>query len=105
MTILSFARPTCTTTSQPKPRRRVRRIAAWSGGLVAFAVTAFVAAPSPIHPLAWSPAPAPALTGVLAPNEGTATSTGFTPEQLAVVSAWLTRMAAASSAGEEISTL
>jgi DNA-binding MarR family transcriptional regulator len=32
-------------------------------------------------------------------------STGFTPQELAVVSAWLTRMAAASSAGEEISTL
>jgi len=30
---------------------------------------------------------------------------GFTPEQLGVVSAWLTRMAAASSGGEEISTL
>jgi sugar lactone lactonase YvrE len=28
----------------------------------------FVATPSPIHPLAWNPAPAPALTGVLAPN-------------------------------------
>jgi DNA-binding MarR family transcriptional regulator len=32
-------------------------------------------------------------------------SAGFTPQELAVVSAWLTRMAAASSAGDEISTL
>jgi DNA-binding MarR family transcriptional regulator len=32
-------------------------------------------------------------------------SAGFTAEQLAVVTAWLTRMTAASSAGEEISTL
>lgn len=30
---------------------------------------------------------------------------GFTPEQLGVVSAWLIRMAAASTGGEEYSTL
>jgi len=32
-------------------------------------------------------------------------SAGFAPEQLAAVNAWLTRMAAASSAAEEIPTL
>ena len=70
MTTLSFTRTTPTTTTpKPKAHRRVRRIAAWSGGLIAIAVTAFLAAPSPIHPLAWHPQPAPALTGVLAPNE------------------------------------
>ena len=76
MTALSLARPTSTstTTTAPKPKRgrRVLRIAAWTGGVtlavVVVAATVFVATPSPIHPLAWNPAPAPALTGVLAPN-------------------------------------
>jgi len=72
MTALSLAGPTAPTTPtspQPKPRRRVRRFAGWSGGLIALAVAVFLAAPSPIHPLAWHPPAAPALTGVLAPNE------------------------------------
>jgi sugar lactone lactonase YvrE len=79
MTTLSLTRPTSTTTPEPKPRRRVLRFAAWTGGLIALAATAFVVAPSPIHPIAWSPAPAPALTGVLAPNEELAKAELVTP--------------------------
>ena len=50
-------------------RRRLLRGTAWAAGLVTLAVAVFLAIPSPIHPLAWNPPPAPALTGVLAPNE------------------------------------
>lgn len=87
MTTVSVARSAHTTTPTAKPRRRVRRFAAWSGGLIALAVAAFVAVPSPIHPLAWNPPPAPALTGVLAPNEELAkaelvTSTPDGPEDI-----------------------
>jgi len=50
-------------------RRRLLRGTAWAAGLVTLTVAVFLAIPSPIHPLAWNPPPAPALTGVLAPNE------------------------------------
>ena len=50
-------------------RRRLLRGTAWAVGLVTLAVAVFLAIPSPIHPLAWNPPPAPALTGVLALNE------------------------------------
>jgi sugar lactone lactonase YvrE len=53
---------------RPLRRRRLRG-AAWAAGLVTLAVAVFLAIPSPIHPLAWNPPPAPALAGVLAPNE------------------------------------
>ena len=79
MTTLSLTRPTPTTTPKPKPRRRVLRFAAWSGGLIALAATVFVATPPPIHPVAWNPAPAPALTGILAPNEELAKAELVTP--------------------------
>jgi len=56
--------------AQPRSlRRRLLRGTAWAAGLVTLAVAVFLAIPSPIHPLAWNPPPAPALTGVLAPNE------------------------------------
>lgn len=67
--------PTTATEPAPEPvkkspvRRRLLRVAAWAAGLVVLAAIVFVATPSPIHPLAWSPQPAPALTGVLAPND------------------------------------
>ncbi|HET7015703.1 MAG TPA: SMP-30/gluconolactonase/LRE family protein [Streptosporangiaceae bacterium] len=52
-----------------KPRRRrVLQVTAWSAGVLVAAAGVFVALPSPIHPLAWKPPKAPALTGVLAPN-------------------------------------
>jgi sugar lactone lactonase YvrE len=51
-----------------KARRIVLRATAWSAGLLGLAAVVFLAVPSPIDPLAWSPPPAPALTGVLAPN-------------------------------------
>jgi sugar lactone lactonase YvrE len=55
--------------SKPKARGRVLRVAAWSAGVLVAVAGVLVALPSPIHPLAWTPQPAPALTGVLAPNE------------------------------------
>lgn len=44
--------------------------------LAVVAALIFLAIPSPIHPLAWNPPPAPALTGVLAPNNKLVTRDG-----------------------------
>ena len=52
-----------------KTRRRLLRVTGWSTGLIALAALVFLAIPSPIHPLAWNPPPAPAATGVLAANQ------------------------------------
>jgi len=41
----------------------------WVAGLLGLASAVFLAIPSPIRPLAWSPPPAPPMTGVLAPNQ------------------------------------
>ncbi|MBO3753030.1 SMP-30/gluconolactonase/LRE family protein [Streptosporangiaceae bacterium NEAU-GS5] len=64
---------------ESKGRRRSLRIAGWSGGVIAIAVLVFVAIPSPIDPLAWDPAPAPAMTGVLTPNQALAHAELVTP--------------------------
>jgi streptogramin lyase len=49
-------------------RARALRVAAWGASVPALAAGIFVALPSPIHPLAWTPQPAPEPIGVLAPN-------------------------------------
>jgi sugar lactone lactonase YvrE len=54
-------------------------VAAWSASLLVLAALVFLAIPSPIHPLGWNPPPAPALTGVLAPNEELARAELVTP--------------------------
>ena len=46
---------------------RIRR-AGWGVAILAALVTCFLALPSPIDPVAWTPPPPPAMTGVLAPN-------------------------------------
>ena len=70
----SPATPAPATPAAGKParrprRRRALRAAAWAAGALVVAAGVFAALPSPIRPLAWTPQPAPALTGVLAPNE------------------------------------
>ncbi|MFG3714915.1 SMP-30/gluconolactonase/LRE family protein [Micromonospora sp. NPDC047730] len=60
-------------------RRRLLRVTAWSAGLFVLAGMVFLAIPSPIDPLAWSTPPAPAMTGVLAPNQELARAELVTP--------------------------
>jgi sugar lactone lactonase YvrE len=64
--------PTSGPTPDRRPGRRWRRIVAGLVGGLVLAVLAFLALPSPIDPLAWTPPPAPPLVGVLAPNQALA---------------------------------
>src|SRR5438270_831841 len=57
----------CTAPVHPR-RRRLQRLASLLAGLACAALVALLLTPSPIDPVAWTPAPPPAPVGPLAEN-------------------------------------